>query len=142
MKAIDRFGATALVYAAIGGQRDIAAALLDEGAAVDRVDGSARTALHHAAQRGGVEVARLLLERGADVDRQGGSLCKDSPLHQAANHAQPKVVELLLEKGAKRLAMNCDGLRPIETAKRAAQRAEAEEKADFDAVIELLDKDE
>ena len=59
-------GTTALMWAAANGHGDCVRALVDWGAAVDKVNSDGNTALHCAAKRGELQCVRLLAEGGAD----------------------------------------------------------------------------
>lgn len=60
------WGQAPLAWAAMRGDREIVAAVLDAGGNADEPDHSGNTPLHYAAYFGRDAVARLLLERGAD----------------------------------------------------------------------------
>jgi uncharacterized protein len=109
-------GFTALHLAAFFGQLEVAAVLLEHGAAVDAQAGNASHVrpLHSAAAGGHAAIAALLLERGADpgARQQGGFV----PLHAAAARGDDVTARLLLERGADRDARTDDGRRPIDLA--------------------------
>jgi ankyrin repeat protein len=109
-------GFTALHLAAFFGQLEVAAVLLEHGAAVDARAGNPSHVqpLHSAAAGGHAAIAALLLERGADPDarQQGGFV----PLHSAAARGDEVTTRLLLERGADRDARTDDGRRPIDFA--------------------------
>ena len=92
-------GMTALMYAVVTGQREMAEFLLDRGADVNqgRTDSSA-TALMYAVATGQREMAEFLLDRGANVN-QG---CADgmTALMCAAHQGKREVAEFLLDRGA------------------------------------------
>ena len=64
----DYFGHTALRYACLGGNTDIAIQLLEAGASPDVINYEGETALHTAARKGHVECVRALCSHGATVD--------------------------------------------------------------------------
>ena len=109
-------GFTALHLAAFFGQLEVAAVLLEHGAAVDAQAGNPTRVqpLHSAAAGGHAAIAALLLERGADPDarQQGGFV----PLHAAAARGDELTARLLLEHGADRGVRADDGRRPIDLA--------------------------
>src|SRR6478672_7666750 len=109
-------GFTALHLAAFFGQLEVAAVLLERGAAVDVQAGNPTRVqpLHSAAAGGHAAIAALLLERGADPDArpEGGFV----PLHSAAARADEVTARLLLDHGASRDARADDGRRPIDLA--------------------------
>jgi uncharacterized protein len=109
-------GFTALHLAAFFGQLEVAAVLLEHGAAVDARAGNPSHVqpLHSAAAGGHAAIAALLLERGADANarQQGGFV----PLHSAAARGDDVTARLLLEHGADRDARTDDGRRPIDLA--------------------------
>ncbi|MFO0888670.1 MAG: acyltransferase family protein [Isosphaeraceae bacterium] len=68
VKAVDPgLGVPPLAWAALRGDRDIAALLIDRGADVNARSGDGSTPLQSAAFLGHADVAELLVERGADV---------------------------------------------------------------------------
>jgi ankyrin repeat protein len=109
-------GFTALHLAAFFGQLEVAAVLLEHGAAVDAEAGNPSHVqpLHSAAAGGHAAIAALLLERGADPNarQQGGFV----PLHSAAARGDQVTARLLLEHGAEADARTDDGRRPIDLA--------------------------
>ncbi len=91
-------GRTALDFAGVFNNVDMAQLLLIHGAHVDQRDSFGNIALHWAAERGSMEMMRLLIAKGATVDavnKQG-----ITPLMVAAEHAQPAAVRLLIASGA------------------------------------------
>ena len=84
--------------AAAAGDVELAAYLLEQGAAVDvRSTIDASTPLHIAAYAGRIDVVRLLIARGADIGAraQGGI----TPMHMAALGGHAEIVDLLLSHG-------------------------------------------
>lgn len=75
------FGVPPLQWAALNGQRDAVAFLLDRGAPVNLRSREGHTALHGAAFMGHPEVVRLLLARGAEVNAASNN--GETPLHNA-----------------------------------------------------------
>ena len=99
---VDSDGMTLLHWVAAIGNTDIAAMLLDAGAAVDApASNDAWTPLHFAALAGKAKMAAFLVERGASLDARdrGGA----TPLEIARGENQRQVVEVLQKqkKGAK-----------------------------------------
>jgi cytochrome c len=72
------------------------AAALDNGAAIDEIDGV--SALYTAVEAGNVELAKLLINRGADVNLP--VKFKRTPLFAATDGEFPDLVKLLLDSGA------------------------------------------
>jgi ankyrin repeat protein len=109
-------GFTALHLAAFFGQLEVAAVLLEDGAAVDAQAGNPTQVqpLHSASAGGHAAIAALLLERGADPNarQQAGFV----PLHSAAARGDEVTARLLLEHGADRDVRADDGRRPIDLA--------------------------
>lgn len=93
--ATDSGGRTALHWAALSGQQEIAAILLQNGADVHATDSCGRTALYLAAARGHSVLARLLLEHGADIharDADGVSI-----LQRAEERGRDEIMALARE---------------------------------------------
>jgi ankyrin repeat protein len=98
--AANRVGATPLLLAAINGDAELLALLLDHGATVDAsLTGTGDTALMLAARTGVPAAVALLLQRGAEVDARetwGGA----TALMWAVAEGHAAVVQLLLQAGA------------------------------------------
>jgi len=95
--AMDRNGATALMFAAWWEQSEVLKTLLKRGADVHRKDREGSTALMFAARQGNQAEVALLLQHGADlqmVNRSGGSA-----LDEAIQLGQLDTARFLLEKG-------------------------------------------
>ena len=82
------YGATALMYAAYKGRKEVCTLLLDRGAKVDMADEDGWTALMIVAWEGYKEICELLIERGADLKHISQTqiavklkLIKDNILH-------------------------------------------------------------
>ena len=87
-------GWTALYFATIINQIDVAELLLHEGADVNRQDDDDKdTPLHYAALYNYTEVARLLIQNGADVNIR--NYCNETPLDEARKGSE--VERLLLQ---------------------------------------------
>ena len=91
-------GSTALAWAAVRGNAEVATALLRAGADPDLANALGIGPLALAIENGATEVARLLLGSGADpnVARESG----ETPLMMAARTGQIDLMRLLLERGA------------------------------------------
>ncbi len=95
----DYTGVTALMYAALNDNAQIAYILISHSTAhLDVRDKFGNTALHLAAQRGSLDVMRELLEAKAPVDVPNHEGI--TPLMMAANNNHVEAVKLLLKYGA------------------------------------------
>ena len=103
----DADGQTDLHHAAQKNLREVAALLLNKGAAVNAKDDNGYTPLHDAAFKNAVATADLLIEKGAAIDakNENGS----TPLYSAVRGDARETVDLLLEKGAAIDAKDEDG---------------------------------
>jgi ankyrin repeat protein len=95
VKRSNRYGLNALTLAAVNGNRDIVAALLDAGADANSTSGDGETVLMTAARAGHVEVVRLLLARNANPDVREGWRGQSALMWAAAENHGDVVVELL-----------------------------------------------
>ena len=91
-------GTTALHLAAQRGSVEVAAVLIEAGAAMDARDTFGNTPLHYAAGNDQVGVAALMLDAGADINVR---VIQDGlkPLHRAAEGNAPGMIELLVHSG-------------------------------------------
>lgn len=88
-----------LVEAALAGDAEAVASLLEDGLAPDsRVEGS--TALYTAVVQGEAKVATVLLRAGADPNLRSGDRAEGTPLCAAACHGHEEIVQALLAYGA------------------------------------------
>jgi ankyrin repeat protein len=94
----DYNGYTALMYAAINNNTQIAYLLLSHSAHTDVRDKLGNTALHLAADRGSLDVMRQLLDAKAPVDAQNRQGV--TPLMVAATNGHAEAVKLLLKYNA------------------------------------------
>ena len=90
-------GMTALMSAAFNGQRDVAKALLEQGAQVN-ADAKGFNALSLAVERGDIAMAELLLKHGAEAKTRPPSGL--SALEKAQQRQNADLIKLL-EKAAK-----------------------------------------
>src|SRR3979411_516074 len=91
--------ATAVVEAAMSGNRDAVRSLLMDGADVNTAQADGMTALHWAAQKGDVELAKMLLYASANLKattRIGGY----TPLLIASKNGDAPMIETLTGSGA------------------------------------------
>ncbi|MGB2795946.1 MAG: ankyrin repeat domain-containing protein, partial [Phycisphaerae bacterium] len=88
-----------LVWAARGGQMEVARMLLARGASVNAWTRWNETALHAAAEAGKADMVTFLLQMGTDVNDQGGG--GRTPLHEAAREGHVEAARRLLAAGAR-----------------------------------------
>jgi ankyrin repeat protein len=97
---------------------DVARALLDSGASVDKADGDGLTALFWATLSNKTNMAQLLIEHGADVnhaDKQGMTAL----LYSASiDFGDSAMIDLLLRAGANPNARTPDGLTALDLARK------------------------
>jgi ankyrin repeat protein len=95
----DRYGRTALQYAAATGNYRLVKLLVQSGANVS-AENKSGTALHSAAgsEKGSGEIIKLLLEQGAEIDAPDNN--KRTALHVAIWMKNRHTVQILLDRGA------------------------------------------
>jgi hypothetical protein len=119
----DANGRTALIWAALNSQADLARFFAESGAEIDALDRHGRTALNYSAEKGDVETARMLLDRGANANiLDGGGY---SPLMRASENGHVPVIELLLKHGAVTHSKNLNGKTALTLAIDRAERYRA-----------------
>jgi ankyrin repeat protein len=121
VNAVDNRKDSVLGWAALAGNANGAARLLDKGARVDEPNDAQMTPLFHAANNGQAAVVAALLERGARPDCSE-SRYGDSALMRAANDGQLEIVRLLVERRADLEHENKDGLTAFIMAARNGHR--------------------
>jgi len=94
----DRFGATALCYAAMRGRVENAQMLLDAGGDVDHQNDMGDTPLHLAASEGKIEMVELLTKAGASLETKNSESL--TPLALAISQRRAESALKLIELGA------------------------------------------
>ncbi len=110
-------GETPLMMAVFKGQVELAVAMIEKGADVNK---TGWTPLHYAATAGNVQLINLLLENHAYIDAESPN--KTTPLMMAAHYGTPGAVKLLLEEGADVSLKNDLGLAAIDFAQNAKKQ--------------------
>ena len=114
-------GESALMLAAINGQADLAAKLIEKKADVNK---TGWTALHYAASAGHLDIISLLLENSAYIDAESPN--RTTPLMMAARYGSVAAVKLLLEQDADPQLKNQQGLTALDFAQQASRPDTAE----------------
>lgn len=122
----DKWGRTALSWAATLKNEAVFKMLLEKGADIDIKDNKTRAPLSYAAQRGNESILRLLLVDGAEVDIEDTD--DRTALSQAAEYGHEAIVKLLLAHHAKVNIEDKWGRTPLLYAVRG----------DHEAVVKLL----
>ncbi|KAI0141143.1 ankyrin repeat-containing domain protein [Hypoxylon sp. NC0597] len=105
---------TALIYAAVTGNLDLAKSLIELGADVHAAEDEGYNALCRATMMGDLDMARFLLDNGSQVDytRSDGR----QPLHDACSWGMQNLIEELVERGASVDYLDEDEMPPIAVA--------------------------
>lgn len=109
-------GESALMMAALKGQKELAEKLIKKGGDINK---TGWTPLHYAASNGHVAIISLLLENSAYIDAESPN--GTTPLMMAAMYGTGAAVKLLLEEGADPRLKNQQGLTALQFAERAAR---------------------
>ena len=107
----DADGETPLHSAARAGLKDVAAALLDGGAAVDARNAFGGTPLQWAARQEQAALVGLLLDHAADPNAANSS--GRTPLHRAVEAGSVEIARLLLARGAAVDSRDSNGETPL-----------------------------
>ena len=91
-------GWSPLHLTALEGRLDVAQALVDMGADIDKAMDNGCTSLYVASENGHVEMAKLLIKAGADIDKANNDV--GTPLIVASQQGHVEVVRFLLKRGA------------------------------------------
>eukprot|EP00003_Mantamonas_plastica_P029064 TRINITY_DN6836_c0_g1_i2.p2 TRINITY_DN6836_c0_g1~~TRINITY_DN6836_c0_g1_i2.p2 ORF type:complete len:194 (-),score=33.30 TRINITY_DN6836_c0_g1_i2:18-599(-) len=93
----DRYGYTALMYAAEMGNETIVMQLLDCGADIEATDRNGRTALIFAVDSGDNHVVQCLINHGANVHARAviGKFTKYTPLERAGKFGNDEMVKVM-----------------------------------------------
>ncbi|XP_068253435.1 ankyrin repeat domain-containing protein 6 isoform X4 [Nyctibius grandis] len=106
---------TALHRAAVVGNTDVIAALIQEGCALDRQDKDGNTALHEACWHGFSQSAKVLVKAGANVLAKNKA--GNTPLHLACQNSHSQSTRVLLLGGSRAELKNNAGQTPLEVAR-------------------------
>lgn len=128
----NKFGDTALMFAALSGHVKVVKRLLELGGPQENRDGW--SPLHYAAYGGHIEVARFLLRKGAKVDEPAPNT--QTALMLAAGTGNYDMVRFLLDEQANRKLKDRDG----QTARSIAEAKGNKQIADFLGAFDATEK--
>ena len=137
LTAQDRFGQTAVHWAAYRGQLQILQLLVEAGGSLSQQDNDGRVALHWAVRKDRTRCVKYILQRGSPLDVQTKGT-GETALHKAARQGNIFTVEMLLVAGARRDMCTTHHQTPLDIAEemsaleqkfRQEEAAEAEEMA-------------
>ena len=104
IEAVDKYGSTALVVAALCGQLEVTTLLLEHGADIDAVSQDGSSALWAAASKSHLDTLREAAVMRREIGSKG-----NTALIVAALYGQMELTTLLLEHGANINVVNQDG---------------------------------
>ena len=118
----DKYGLTALQWAAQNGHALLAERAILEGAEIEKLlwwtewgwPSLCWTPLHLAANSGHPAVTSILIEHGANIASNDSN--QQTPLHLAANSGHSTIISILVEHGANTAANDCNQLTPLHLA--------------------------
>ncbi|XP_067162178.1 caskin-1 [Apteryx mantelli] len=110
----DTDGFSALHHAALNGNTELIALLLEAQAAVDIKDNKGMRPLHYAAWQGKKEPMKMVLKAGSSVNIPSDE--GQIPLHLAAQHGHYDVSEMLLQHQSNPCIMDNSGKTPLDLA--------------------------
>ena len=117
--------------AALTGDRELLADLLNRGADPNTFDDIGKTPLHYAAEREDAEMIRMLIAAGADVNAHDEATIGNTPLREIAERCSLAVATLLVDAGAD---PTIEGWMRLT----ALDKAQARKRGDGPAVYQLL----
>jgi hypothetical protein len=135
LDARDRFGQTAVHWAAYRGQLQVLQLLVEAGGSLSLRDNDGRVALHWAVRKDRTRCVRYIIQRGSPLDVQTKGT-GETALHKAARQGNAFTVEMLLVAGARRNMSTSYHQTPLDVAEemlaleqkfRRDEAAEAEE---------------
>lgn len=106
--------------AAVQGDVNEAAALLEAGVPVDSSDEGGNTALMFAAMNNQIDLVHLLVQKRAELNKQGGAGW--APLHFAAQVNATDAIRILVQQGASTNIRTIDGHTPLDLAHRYSSK--------------------
>lgn len=121
VNALTREGESALMIAAIRGERALAEKLIAKGADLNKTGWAP---LHYAASAGHTGLISLFIEHHAFIDAESPN--GTTPLMMAAMYGTDQAVQLLIREGADANMKNQQGLTAIEFARRAGRKESAD----------------
>ena len=117
------YGNTLLHKAVLGGQYEVAEALVRGGANINSHNRLGHTPLHSAVNERNIALVEFLLKAGAAVNSNSAT---GTPLHEAVAKGDLRIVEMLIKAGAQVNAQDINGFTPLHKATSEGDSAMAE----------------
>jgi ankyrin repeat protein len=135
----NKYGNTALHFAAQDGRNELLSMLIERGANVNAKDGFGNTVLYYAFKNKQFIAIETLIKNGANINRERQDV--ETPLCDAAYKGYKEIVHMLLDKGAEVDKARKDGVTPLLSAARNGHKEIVQMLLNKGAEVNKVNKD-